>query len=416
MAAMRERRVVLEALESALAAVGGERLTRDALRADQETGPCYPIAIGKAAAAQMRGAVAALGDRLVAGLVITKQGHLDGLAADSRLIRLEAGHPLPDQRSLLAGRALLDFCATIPAGASVPFLISGGSSSLVEQLPAGLDAAFLQQLNRWLLGSGLPIDSINRVRKACSLLKGGRLLATLAPRHLDLRLLLLSDVPNDDPAAIGSGLLVAHAAPALSLAGISLPEAFARRITAPPPTPPGLVTPPLEMLATNRMARQALSEWFQARGLTVQHHDVSFEGDALSLGQRFAEQLLASPGVIQVWGGESTVTLPVEPGRGGRNQHLALAAAERLAGHTGCLLLSVGTDGSDGPTADAGALVDGATLERAASEGYDSHFSLQHANAGALLEASGDLIDTGPTGTNVMDLVIGWRHGSTGEF
>jgi hydroxypyruvate reductase len=112
---------------------------------------------------------------------------------------------------------------------------------------------------------------------------------------------------------------------------------------------------------------------------------------------------------VTIWGGETTVQLPPAPGVGGRNQHLALAAACVLAGSDSCYLLAAGTDGSDGPTEDAGALVDGCTLQRAALEGFDAESSLAAANAGPLLEASGDLIATGPTGTNVMDLVIGLK-------
>jgi len=111
-----------------------------------------------------------------------------------------------------------------------------------------------------------------------------------------------------------------------------------------------------------------------------------------------------------VWGGETTVRLPHCPGRGGRNQHLALAAAVELAGRPDCYLLCAGTDGTDGDTEDAGALVDAGTLERAAVDGLDARDCLARADSGALLAASGDLIHTGPTGTNVMDLVLGLKR------
>ncbi len=118
---------------------------------------------------------------------------------------------------------------------------------------------------------------------------------------------------------------------------------------------------------------------------------------------------MQGPPGLHIWGGETTVMLPPEPGRGGRNQHLALAAAAELAGTPGVYFLSAGTDGTDGPTDDAGALVDGGTLERAALDGFEARSCLAAANAGSLLESSGDLVQTGPTGTNVMDLMIGLK-------
>jgi hydroxypyruvate reductase len=113
--------------------------------------------------------------------------------------------------------------------------------------------------------------------------------------------------------------------------------------------------------------------------------------------------------VLHIWGGETVVELPAQSGRGGRNQHLALSAAINLQGHTGCLLLAAGTDGSDGPTSDAGALVDGETLSRGELDGLDARECLQAFDSGSFLEASSDLISTGPTGTNVMDIVLGLK-------
>jgi glycerate 2-kinase len=143
--------------------------------------------------------------------------------------------------------------------------------------------------------------------------------------------------------------------------------------------------------------------------LPVQVHEPFVDGPAGPAGRRLARALLGGPPGLHIWGGETTVVLPDSPGRGGRNQHLALAAAIELSGRPDVLLLSAGTDGTDGPTDDAGALVDGATLERARDAGLTAAASLARADSGTLLEASGDLIRTGPTGTNVMDLILGWR-------
>ena len=133
-------------------------------------------------------------------------------------------------------------------------------------------------------------------------------------------------------------------------------------------------------------------------------------GDAIQAGTRLAQKLLQSEaGVVHVWGGETTVQLPPSPGRGGRNQNLALAAALVLKQCDNVWFLSAGTDGTDGPTEDAGALVDGGTIARGAAAGLDAMQSLAQADAGSFLEASGDLVHAGPTGTNVMDIILGLR-------
>jgi hydroxypyruvate reductase len=157
------------------------------------------------------------------------------------------------------------------------------------------------------------------------------------------------------------------------------------------------------------MAKSAAAAAGRRVGLRVQLDEHPVDGDAALAGRRLARALLDGPRGLHIWGGETTVRLPDTPGRGGRNQHLALAAAIELAGHPDVLLMSAGTDGTDGPTDDAGALVDGFTLERAADAGLDAAASLARADSGSLLESSGDLIRTGPTGTNVMDLILGYR-------
>ncbi|NIR62092.1 MAG: hydroxypyruvate reductase, partial [Gammaproteobacteria bacterium] len=133
------------------------------------------------------------------------------------------------------------------------------------------------------------------------------------------------------------------------------------------------------------------------------------DGEASACGRALAEALLAADPGVEVWGGEPTVVLPPRPGRGGRAQTLALSAARVLAGHPGVLLLAAGTDGTDGPTEDAGALVDGGTIARGGRDGLDPLACLRGADAGTFLAASGDLIHTGPTGTNVMDLMVGLK-------
>ncbi len=409
MATTESRKELLSLLVTALDAVSGEAVVRRYFERHPISRSCYLVAIGKAAAAMTTGAVAALASNLRRGLVITKYGHGAGLPHDHRLQLIESGHPLPDEQSLAAGDALLAFIAATPADAQLVFLISGGASSLVEVLPAGMDIDRLRRLNDWLLASGLPIDAMNRVRKSISGIKAGRLAACLEQRPC--LSLMLSDVPSDEPAVIGSGLLVPHGESELSLEGIDLPGWISELLQKQVPLPEWSAFRDIHgvLLASNSTARHALAEAGKETGHAVRLHDENYQGDAGKLGRQFAREVIQGEPGIRIWGGESTVRLPAGPGRGGRNQHLALAAAQVLAGHDDCLLLAIGTDGSDGPTEDAGALVDGGTIARGEGEGFDATRALKRADAGTFLEASGDLIQTGPTGTNVMDLVIGLK-------
>jgi hydroxypyruvate reductase len=224
--------------------------------------------------------------------------------------------------------------------------------------------------------------------------------------------LTISDVPGDDPRAIASGPLTPESDARFDQS--VLPE-FVRDLLAhapplPAPDDPCFRDLHYRIIATNQEAKQAAAQAAGQIGYRSVLEPEFVDGDAAAAGTRLARALLESPaGVVHVWGGESTVVLPPRPGRGGRNQTLALSAARTLRGHDNVFLLAIGTDGSDGPTEDAGALVDGGTIARGAAEGLDAERALAAADAGSFLEASGDLVHTGPTGTNVMDLMIGLR-------
>lgn len=397
------RACLLEAYAAALRAVDGRAAVRERLRQKNFGAPVYALAIGKAAAAMLQGAFDALGENIAGALLITKLGHADLEYASEQVRVLEAEHPVPGAGSLAAGQALLDFLAALPPRAPLLCLISGGASALVEVLPEGMTLTDLQALNAWLLSSGWDIARMNRLRRAFSCIKGGRLLAHVGQRPtLNL---LISDVPGDDSATIGSGLLVPpRQGESLSLD--DLPDNW--RALLPKRDPVRGEDYPLlesEILLTNRHAREAAAAYGRTKGLRVFAYDEPLVGDAVQRGRDLAQRLLRAPSGLHVWGGETTVRLPQNPGRGGRCQSLALAAAEVLAGG-GIALLAAGTDGSDGPGEDAGALVDGQTLLRGADEGLNAGACLQGADAGRFLEASGDLLHTGPTGSNVMDLVL----------
>lgn len=398
---------LLEIYRAALEAVNGRRCVAERLMApDLLPTNVSAMAVGKAAAAMMQGARDALGLRLRRALVITKHRHALGLDAGTEVI--EAGHPDPDQNSLAAGARLVEFVRQTPSAHGILFLLSGGASALVEVLPEGVGLAELKRLNRWLLGSGLDIAAVNAVRKRVSCVKAGRLARHLRGQPvLDL---IISDVPGDDPAVIGSGPLAAD--PTLAVpAGLPqwVYELIGRAPAVPSPAEARLEIIRHEIVADNRRAMEAAATAARRRDFDVHVHESPLRGDAEDCGRALARELREGFEGIHIWGGETTVRLPETAGRGGRNQHLGLAAAMELSGSSGLYLLAGATDGTDGPTEDAGALVDGHTVCRGEEAGRRAGSSLRRADAGSFLEASGDLLQTGPTGTNVMDLVLGLR-------
>ncbi|MFO7278539.1 MAG: DUF4147 domain-containing protein [Pseudomonadota bacterium] len=384
------RRLLLELLQAALDRVDGRRCTREALTArPPDSSRVWVAAVGKAAAAMALGAADALGAALERVLVITKDGHAvpDTYRLPGAEV-LETAHPVPDARSLAAGERLLAWVDEMPPDVAPVFLVSGGASSLVEALADGVTLDELTRLNAEGLSSGISIGELNARRARLSRIKGGRLAARVAGRRA--RVLFISDVPGDDTAVIGSGLLgPVHADEAGTS---SVPDDLLR-----------------EVIASIDDAVEAACAAAREHGLTVHREIERFAGDAERLAVRFTHELRMGTEAVRVWGGESVVRLPDSPGRGGRNQHLALAAARAIAGQDDLLLLAAGTDGTDGPTEDAGGLVDGETTARVALAGLDVEECLRRADAGTALAAAEDLVHTGPTGTNVGDIVIGLK-------
>lgn len=398
------RKVLLDIYAAALHAVNG----RNVVRCYLQHNPVHPkvnlVAIGKAAACMAEGALDILDRNINRALIVTKTGHC---SSSLPFACLQAGHPVPDENSLAAGRQLLRFVTSTPRDTKLLFLISGGCSSLVEVLPEGVGLNELRQMNSWLIGSGLDISAMNAVRKRVSCIKGGRLAEQL--RGCSALNLMISDVVTNDPATIGSGLLVPDEGGRIP-PGDQLPEWLQLLLHRAPVAPEidAVCFQSIEnkIIADNRQAILAAARAGRAMGLSVYQHLEPFSGDALVAAARFARQVLDGPAGLYLWGGESTLMLPESPGRGGRAQSFALAAARVLAGDNSVFFLAAGTDGTDGPTESAGALVDGGTLRRGRNEGLDPDESLSRADAGTFLEASGDLVCTGPTGTNVMDLVM----------
>lgn len=350
---------------------------RAALAAAAAEGPVSAFAVGKAAAAMMQGAADALGARLTRGLVVAPDGSIPAeLREHAGMECLEAGHPRPDERSLAAGLALLEFARQTPAGSRVLLLVSGGASALLEIPAPGVGLTELRALFDRSLAERLDIERLNRERVALSRIKGGRLPGLFGGARIEA--FMISDVPRDDPAVLASGLL----------------------------DDPG-VSP--RLVGSLEDALDAVLRAASARGLRARRGAERLAGDAELAARRICHELAVGDADLIVHGGEAVVQLPANPGRGGRCQHLAVAAARYIAGHADLLLLAAGTDGRDGASDDAGAIVDGATLERASDAGVDAAAALAAGNSGALLEATGDLLDTGPTGTNVGDIVLALR-------
>ena len=379
------RQLLLELLRAGLAAVDGRRCTADHLLTHPPRGTAryHVAAVGKAAAAMALGAHDALGAGILRTLVITKDDHFDaGVAALPGIELLASSHPMPDERSLHAGQRLVEFVAAVPADVLPVLLVSGGASSLVEVLAAGYTLEDLRRLNAAGLASGEDIAALNARRRTLSRLKGGGLTACLQGRPA--LALFVSDVPGDDPAVIGSGIL--GPVPA----GAGVPDNVSRTVVA-------------------RIEDAVQAVRTRATGLRAWSSPSRFDGDADRLAVRLTHELWLTDAQVCIWGGESVVRLPANPGRGGRNQHLALAAARLMAGLDNVLFLAAGTDGTDGPTEAAGALVDGETCGRVAAAGLDVDRSLAGADSQPALAAAGDLVHTGPTGTNVGDLAVGLK-------
>ncbi|CUJ85467.1 Putative hydroxypyruvate reductase [Ruegeria denitrificans] len=350
-------------------AVGGHAATSKALQGIPQ--PDQILAVGKPAAAMARAALEHFGPRPT--LVVTKDGH--GRDLPDYVTVIEASHPVPDARSLQGGQALREAVEAMKPGSHLLLLVSGGASSLAEDLVPGKTLGDLEQLNIKLLSEGLDITAMNAERRKLSRIKRGGLLSHF---HGDrVTVLAISDVPGDDLNVVGSGIG-------------ALPGSVDFAATT-------------QIVASNAHARAAAADLAQVDGLTVHANEECLHDDFLNIAEALGERIRAMPKGVMIFGGEPTVVLPTNPGRGGRNQALALALAREIAGCEGITVVVGGTDGTDGPTQAAGAVVDGTTWGDGAEQ------ALQQADSGSYLDHAGALLVTGPTGTNVMDLLVAIR-------
>ncbi|WP_353570314.1 DUF4147 domain-containing protein [Candidatus Albibeggiatoa sp. nov. BB20] len=406
------RQQLLNIYHHALQAVHGRKSVSSYLQQHKSfTQPPAVIAIGKAAPAMMLGTLDVFGKQLQQGLLITKQGLLTQNQAfsDANIICLESGHPVPNQHSMDAGQQLIDFITALPKDMPILCLISGGASALVEVLPDHILLADIQRVNQYLLSSGLDIQQMNLIRQQLSCIKGGRLAIHIHPQQPVLGL-YISDVPDDDLSIIGSGLLV-EPKPKMIEQQNNINAVFADLKLS--PITDSVENQSLEIehhiIASSSIARLAALNMAQQLDINPIHcADELLVGDVFEAADTIVQGMKQTAG-LSIWSSETTVQLPETIGRGGRCQTLALAIAQQIAGDTQCFVLAGSTDGNDGSHFVAGALVDGQTISRAETQGLDVTDYLNRADAGSVLEVTGDLIDTGETGTNVMDLILAWR-------
>ena len=383
-----------------------------ALKETTLTGKIKLVAAGKAAWQMAKAASNYLGERLEQGIVITKYGHVRGELP--RIRCCEAGHPVPDEGSFDAARKALALTENLTKDDTVLFLLSGGGSALFE-LPL-IPAEELQDVTRQLLACGADIVEINTLRKRLSAVKGGRFAQHCAPAKVFS--IILSDILGDPPDMIASGptcpdsSTCADAMEIVRRYDLSLREETKQLLMV--ETPKALANAQWMITGSVRELCDAA-----ARSCRKLGYEPFFLTDRLCCQAREAGSVMASilrthagdgKKLAFLAGGETVVRL-TGSGKGGRNQELALAAAEGINGLPNAALFSVGSDGTDGPTDAAGGFVDGATRQRLLEEGIHIDQVLLNNDAYHALQCTGGLIFTGPTGTNVNDVTVGLVEG-----
>lgn len=427
-----------EIFRSAVAAVDPERLVRQSMRlrgARLTVGSrtydlnaldrILVIGAGKASAAMARAVENILGDRISEGVVVVKYGHTVPL---KKIRTIEAGHPVPDEKSRQGAREILKVLSGSKDKDLVICLLSGGGSALMDDFQAGITLTDLRKATSLLLASGAVISEINTIRKHISRVKGGRLAAAASPSKVIS--IILSDVIGDELDVIASGPTVPDPTTFAQAWGVlekyDLLGRFPRRIlnyikeglsgsAHETPKPGNKIFRHVDNLivGNNRMAVDAAASGARRLGYRPLILTTAMQGEAREAAKCLAAvakevsrygRPVKKPACL-IAGGETTVTLRGK-GKGGRNQEMALAAALEISGWDGIVFLSGGTDGTDGPTDSAGACVDGTTLRRAEQCGMAIAACLDTNDSYRFFNKLGGHIMTGPTLTNVMDLML----------
>jgi glycerate 2-kinase len=366
----------------------------------------YVLCVGKAAHRMCEAIINDSRPPIEQCIVVTKHGHIPRRL--KHIEYFESGHPIPDEQGVRAAQAVEKMLRGLNARDLLLCGISGGASALLPAPIEGLTLGDKQKTTDLLLRAGANITELNTVRKHLSRLKGGQLAALAYPATV--RSLILSDVIGDDLEVIGSGLTVpdsstvAEAIRVLERFSVPVPKQFSE---TPKPDDPVFEHVSNVVIASNRIALSAAASEAKKRGYRPLILSSTMQGEAREVARVHAQILREvrssgnpiKPPACILSGGENTVTVR-EDGKGGRNQEFALAAAIEIAGLSKALVLSAGTDGTDGPTDAAGAIATGTTLSRRA----DAASYLKRNDSYNYFESLGDLIKTGPTGTNVMDV------------
>ena len=423
--------MALEIWRSALAAASVDPLIRHALRMNGDTLSCGASTIdladvhrvivlgcGKAGAAMARAVESILGDRVDEGLVVVKDGH----ALPTRRVRLaEAGHPVPDRRGQEAAQRVLALAHDAGPRDLVVWLVSGGGSALLPAPAPPVTLEEKQHVTRLLLAAGATIGELNAVRKHLSLLKGGQLARAAAPARVLAP--ALSDVIGDPLDVIASGptapdpTTFGDAVEVLTRRGVidRVAPSVRRRLAAgaggdlaetPKPGDAAFTGVTHLVVGNNRLVVDAAASAAARAGYRPEIATASLEGEAREVARAMVSRARTlEPPACLIAGGETTVTV-AGSGRGGRCQEFALAAASALQRDDALTVLAAGTDGTDGPTDAAGAVVDAGTIAKGEALGLDPDRALADNDAHTFLRAAQDLIVSGPTNTNLLDLYI----------
>jgi hydroxypyruvate reductase len=409
-----DRSLLQELFSHAVAVAQPERAVRDHLPPPPK-GRTLVVGAGKASA-QMARAFEEAWQGPLTGLVVTRYGYA---CECERIEIVEAAHPVPDEAGYLAARRLMEMVSGLGPDDLVVALISGGGSSLLPAPAPGLTLADEQAINKALLASGAPIGVMNLIRNQFSTIKGGRLAARAAPATVAT--LVVSDVPGDDPAVVASGPTIALAQPRelarkyVGLYDMELPQAAAELLAGednlpPLPADPRLAGNSVATIASAAISLAAAADLARERGVEAAILSDAVEGESREVARVHAaiarevatrNRPFEKP-VVLLSGGETTVTLRGK-GRGGRNAEFLLSLAIAIDGLEGVTALAADTDGIDGSEDNAGAFVDGTSAQRMRRAGIDPLAALADNDAYTAFSAIGDLLVTGPTGTNVND-------------
>lgn len=371
--AEKRKQQLLTIFDAAVAAVSGQQAVEHAIDNDSAYDPDTIIAVGKAAVGMCRGALNRF-PKAKQAFVVTKYNHADAdILSRQNVTVMETAHPVPDQQSLKAGAELRSLVQSLTMDSRLLLLMSGGASALSESLPDGMSLDDLQSITDDMLSTGKTIGEINRKRKEFSQIKDGKLIAQF--EGAEIRVYAISDVEGDSIATIGSGLGDCHRAQVKANSSI---------------------------IASNQISREKAQASATNLGLNVKLNEETLYGDVFELAKNIGTFLKTAESGVYIWGGEPTIMLPDKPGQGGRNQSLALALSEHIQGRDDITILVAGTDGTDGPTNAAGGIVDGDTC----GDSVAVADALLRADAGSYLRKQNNLLVTGPTNTNVMDLAI----------